>query len=187
MQLDYKYDKLYVLGTEEKMANNFIGGDTIMKIMFICTGNICRSAMAEWYMKKRVQEEKLDVEVYSSGIYGEEGSGASYLAKEVMSEYGVNMEEHVASVTSKSNIEDMDLILCATMSHKHLLLQMYPNLKEKIFTIKEYAYGEECDNKDISDPWGYDITVYRHCAEEITRAIEEILLKKHLTKCKKDI
>ena len=133
--------------------------------------------MAEWYMKKRIKEEQLEIEVYSSGIYGEEGCGASYSAIEVMKEYGVNMDKHVATVTAKSNIEDMDLVLCATMSHKQLLIQTYPDLKNKIFTIKEYAYNDESCSKDISDPWGYDITVYRHCAKELTDAIDHIILK----------
>ncbi len=148
-----------------------------MKIMFICTGNICRSAMAEGYMKKRAQEEKLNIEVCSSGIYGEEGLGASPSAKEVMKEYGISLDSHIARITSKTNIADMDLILCATIRHKEILSQMYPNLQNKIFTIKEYAYGDECIDKDISDPWGYDITVYRHCAQELTKAIDAIILK----------
>ncbi len=151
-----------------------------MKIMFICTGNICRSAMAEGYLRKRAIEEKLKIEVFSSGIYGEEGAGASYLAKEAMSEYGVNLNEHKATVTAKSNIEEMDLILCATASHKRIIKQTYPELAEKTFTIKEYAYGENCQDKDISDPWGYDITIYRKCATELTDAIEEIIKKINL-------
>ena len=148
-----------------------------MNIMFICTGNICRSAMAEGYMKKKVEEEKLDINVCSSGIYGEEGMGASYLAKEAMEEYGVSLDSHIAKVTSKTNVEDMDLVLCATLGHKRILLQMYPNLSEKIYTIKEYAYGEDILDKDISDPWGYDITVYRRCATELTNAIDKIISK----------
>ena len=102
-----------------------------MKIMFICTGNICRSAMAEWYLKRIAKERNMNIEVYSSGIYGEEGAGASYLAKEAMSEYDVNLDKHVATVTSKSNIKEMDLILCATLSHKRILIQMYPELQNK--------------------------------------------------------
>lgn len=148
-----------------------------MKIMFICTGNICRSAMAEGYLKKRAQEENIDVEVCSSGIYAEDGAEASYLAKEVMSEYGVVLNSHRATNTKGSNINDMDVILCATSPHKQILLQMYPNLVQKIYTIKEYAYGEDEKNKDISDPWGYDITVYRHCASELVDAIEKIVIK----------
>lgn len=148
-----------------------------MNVMFICTGNICRSAMAEGYMKKIVQEKGLNINVCSSGIYGEEGMGASYLAKEAMEEYGVNLDNHIARITSKTDIENMDLILCATMGHKRILLQMYPDLSNKIYTMKEYAYGEKELDKDISDPWGFDITVYRRCAAELTNAIDKIVEK----------
>ncbi len=147
------------------------------KIMFICTGNICRSAMGEGYLKKIARENNIDVYVCSSGIYAEDGAQASYLAKEVMKEYNVNLSEHRATNTRNSNIEEMDIILCATTSHKQLLVQMYPEQKEKIYTIKEYAYGTNTENKDISDPWGYDITVYRHCASELTMAIDNIAKK----------
>lgn len=147
------------------------------KIMFICTGNICRSAMGEGYLKKIAEEENMDIYVCSSGIYADNGDEASYLAKEVMKEYDVDLSKHKSTNTRNSQIEDMDVILCATMAHKQLLIQMYPNLKEKIYTIKEYAYGKEIENKDISDPWGYDITIYRRCASELTNAIDNIAKK----------
>ena len=144
------------------------------KIMFICTGNICRSAMAEGYLKKLKDDENLDIEVCSSGLYAEDGAGATYLAKEAMADYGVNLDMHMATNTSNSKIREMDIILCATSSHKQILLQLYPDLGGKIFTIKEYAYGLNTKDKDISDPWGYDITVYRHCALELVNSINII-------------
>ena len=147
------------------------------KIMFICTGNICRSAMANAYMKKRVAEEKLPIEVCSSGIYAENGGQASYLAIETMQEYEVDLNSHKSTNTRNSNITEMNIILCATTGHKQLLIQMFPNLKEKIYTIKEFAYGENYTDKDISDPWGYDITVYRNCANQIVQALEKIIEK----------
>lgn len=147
------------------------------KIMFICTGNICRSAMAEAYMKKRVAQEKLEIDVNSSGLYAEDGEAATYLAKEAMQEYDVEIESHRATNTRKSDAANRDILLCATNGHKQLLTQMMPNVKEKIYTIKEYAYGKDCSNPDISDPWGYDITVYRNCAKEIVQAIEKIIEK----------
>ena len=56
-----------------------------MKIMFICTGNICRSAMAEWLLKKKLEEKnRNDIEVYSCGIYAENGDVPTYEAKRVM-------------------------------------------------------------------------------------------------------
>lgn len=146
-----------------------------MKIMFICTGNICRSAMAHKLLEKKLIDNGIkNVEVYSCGIFAEDGDYATYNAEEVMEEYGVDMKPHRATNIRHSNIKEMDIILCATMSHKNTVLQIYPNLKEKVYTIKEYVgYGKE--DLDINDPWGYDAEVYRKCASQINDCLEKLL------------
>ena len=151
-----------------------------MKIMFICTGNICRSAMADWLLKKKIKDRnREDIEVYSSGIYAYDGDISTWEAKEVMEEYGVDLSKHRATNIRNSNVEKMDLILCATIAHKIAVLDIYPDLKEKVFTMKEYVnYNREYHNKiDIKDPWGYDIETYRSCASEIDECLE-LLMKK---------
>lgn len=151
-----------------------------MKIMFICTGNICRSAMADWLLKKKVQDLKRDdIEVCSSGVYAYDGDISTWEAKEVMQEYKVDLSKHRATNIRNSNIEQMDLILCATNSHKIAVLDIYPNLNGKVFTMKEYVeYDREYHDKiDIKDPWGYDIETYRSCAGEIDECLE-LLIKK---------
>lgn len=104
------------------------------------------------------------------------GNSATYNAEEVMKEYDVDMRKHKSTNTQDSKIESMDLILCATNSHKKLLTQMYPNLKERIFTMKEYVQIDKND-LDIKDPWGYDISVYRYCAGQIDKCIELLIEK----------
>ena len=156
-----------------------------MKIMFICTGNICRSAMAHWLFKKKLEDVKIkDVEVYSSGTYAETGDVSTEEAIEVMEEYGVDLKQHRATNISKSDIENMDLILCATSEHKIQILRKYPKLNEKLYTMKEYVnYDTEGYNKiNIKDPWGYGIAVYRMCAAEIEKCLD--LLIKQLEKRK---
>lgn len=150
-----------------------------MKIMFICTGNICRSAMAHRLLEKRLEDlNKKDIEVYSCGIYAENGDGSTYNAIEAMKEYNVDLKSHRATNIRNSNIENMDVILCMTKSHKYAVLQLYPNIKDKVFTLKEYVnYMENAQDVDIPDPWGYDAEVYRHCAEEISVCIELLLQK----------
>ena len=139
-----------------------------MKIMFICTGNICRSAMAEGMMRKLAKENNKDISVYSAGIYAETGDYATYNAIEAARKYDVNIALHRATNIKDSKIEEMDLVLCATKSHKQTILQNYPALQGKVFTIKEYAeIDKEGINIDISDPWGYNSEVYSNCAEEI--------------------
>lgn len=152
--------------------------EKIKNIMFICTGNICRSAMAEGLLKKMLKDKGItNVEVCSAGIYAETGSYASDEAIEVMKDYDVDLIPHRATNIRESNIKNMDLILCATMSHKMNIKVAYPELASKIYTIKEYAYGEDTLDKDISDPWGYSEVVYRKCAKEIEDALNKIVEK----------
>ena len=148
-----------------------------MKIMFICTGNICRSAMAEGMMKKLLDDKnKSNIEVCSSGIYAETGDYATYNAVEAAKKYGADISNHRATNIRDSKIEEMDVILCATLSHKQSVLYLYPNLKGKVYTMKEYAgLDKNGQDMDIKDPWGYDINVYYNCAQEIEETLEKIV------------
>ena len=147
-----------------------------MKIMFICTGNICRSAMAEGMMKKLIKENNIDAEIYSCGIYAETGDYATYNAQEAASEYGADISNHRATNIRDSKIEEMDIILCATISHKQSVLYLHPELEGKVFTMKEYAkLDKNGQDMDIKDPWGYDEFVYRKCAGEIEECLEKIM------------
>lgn len=149
-----------------------------MKIMFVCTGNTCRSAMAEGLLKKTAQEHNLDIEVYSAGTFALTGEHASYNSIAIMKEYGVDLILHTSTSIQDSSIEEMDLILCATQNHKRNLLSSYSNLKDKIFTIKEYAgLDKSGTDPDIKDPWGYDLNTYRMCAAEISLCIDKIIEK----------
>lgn len=145
-----------------------------MKIMFICTGNICRSAMAHALLAKRAKEKNKDIEVYSCGVYAQNGDIPTYEGIQTMKDYGIDLSTHRATNIRNSNIKDMDVILCATKSHKDIVIAMYPDLKDKVFTMKEYA-GYPKDDLDIKDPWGYGLDVYKKCAKEIEDCINKML------------
>ena len=69
-----------------------------MKIMFVCTGNICRSAMAHWLMEKKLKDNNIkNVEIYSCGIFASDGDMATYNACDVMEEYEVDLTKHRAT------------------------------------------------------------------------------------------
>ena len=149
-----------------------------MKIMFICTGNTCRSAMGQALMKKRVKELNKDIEVYSCGIYAAAGESSTNHAIQVMRNYGVDLSSHRAIDIHKSDIKEMDLILCATSSNEKSVLGLYPELKEKVYTIKEYSeYNPNGLDQDINDPYGGSMELYQKCAEELAECIEMILKK----------
>lgn len=131
--------------------------------------------MAHWLLKKKLEERNIkNVEVYSSGIYAVSYDISTDEAIEVMEEYGVDLKKHRATKVQNSNIKDMDIILCMTLSHKRDLIYMYPELKEKIYTLKEYVKDEK-NGVEIKDPWGYDIVTYRFCAAEIDACLDKLI------------
>lgn len=117
-----------------------------------------------------------DIQVFSCGIFAEDGDTPTYNAIEAIKEYGVDLRNHRATNIRNSNIQDMDVILCATLAHKNNVINMYPELKDKVFTMKEYAGFDKTD-LDIPDPWGYDIETYRFCASTINKCLENIIKK----------
>ena len=109
-----------------------------MKVMFICTGNICRSAMAHAMLEKRAKEANKNIEVYSCGVFAYNGDVPTEEAISVLqTKYNVNLRNHRATNIENSGIKEMDVILCATTSHKNNVINKYPELQEKVFTMQE--------------------------------------------------
>ena len=107
-----------------------------MKIMFICTGNICRSAMAHVMLEKKAKEENKDIQVYSCGVFAMNGDVPTYEGIQVMKEYGIDLNNHRATHIRNSKIEDMDIILCATTSHKNnVITKIIPIISMICFPI----------------------------------------------------
>ncbi|MBQ8379486.1 MAG: hypothetical protein IJX34_01575 [Clostridia bacterium] len=118
----------------------------------------------------------MDIEVCSSGTFAENGEFASYNAIEAMKLNDIDLKYHRSTNIANSNILEMDLILCATISHKVSVMYMYPEIKEKVYTMKEYAecMGENRDY-DIKDPWGYNLDTFLSCAEEIKMCVDKTI------------
>ncbi|WP_211747429.1 low molecular weight protein arginine phosphatase [Paenibacillus sp. Marseille-Q4541] len=116
-------------------------------ILFICTGNTCRSPMAEGLLRKAAKERGISLSVRSAGVAATDGSAISRHAKAVLQDHNVHDVITSSSLTSE-HVEWADLILTLTGSHKQHVLHYFPNAADRIYTLKEYA---EDDIKVLED------------------------------------
>lgn len=154
-----------------------------MNILFVCTGNTCRSSMAEGIFKEMLKKNnQKHIKVSSAGISATEGQPANLKAIKVLEEKGIDISLHRSKQINDDMIKRSDLILTMTDIHKKIIKKYFPNSINKIFTLKEYAYkinDEKMDrnNSDIADPYGMDYIVYEQSMMEIDAEIEKIARK----------
>lgn len=158
-----------------------IGGNRLHNetVLFLCLGNICRSPMAEGFLKKMLSEKSgkpARIKVFSAGVDAVGGSPTTE-AREVMIERGIDISGFRSRQLTRESIEKMDLILTMEKRFKDMILSWSPESKRKVFTLKEFA--GEIDDLDIHDPYRKSIKVYETCAKEIestlTRAFEKLV------------
>ena len=112
--------------------------DPVRKVLLVCTGNTCRSPMAEAILTRLAEEKGVVVSVRSAGLFAMDGADASENTRKVLEERGIRHSHRARSVDPEL-IEWADLILTMTMSHKWRLISTNPDSVDKVYTLKEYA------------------------------------------------
>ena len=145
-----------------------------MKIIFACSGNTCRSPMAEAVFKKMLKDEGIkDVEVESRGVVANVGADISENAKKALKSAGIPFKKHTATQITTDDILNCDFVICMTERHR-MRLGCLP----KVFTL-----GQMTGCGDIVDPYGKDEETYKKCLKEIQAALTKLmpLIKRQLS------
>ena len=143
-------------------------------ILFVCTGNVCRSPMAEgWF--RHLTRGRGDFQVFSAGIGAVDGQPPTPHAAMAMLEAGVDISEQRSRSLTAELVRQADFILCMTHSHVDSIHWMFPWAAEKTFVLREFDDALEAYEKDISDPIGSSFDVYEDCRDQIQQGILSLL------------
>jgi len=147
----------------------------MIHILFVCSGNICRSPMAEGLLKKFLVEQNLDSQVTVSsagtlGIIGNSASENGIIA--CHKEYDVDLSWHESQGVNDEILEQTDIVLCMAQEHFEYINNYFPEYTYKSHLLKQYA-DQKDKELDIADPVGMDLNEYTKTCHEIAKLIQQ--------------
>lgn len=135
-------------------------------IIFICTGNTCRSTMAEGLFRAHGGEEQTGLAAASAGLFTQDGLPASDNAVTAAKELGADISAHRSRMLTHEIAQSARYLVCMTGAHYDRVCELFPDCADKVFTLTQ---------RDVSDPFGGDLDTYRRAAAEIDAGVRSII------------
>lgn len=153
--------------------------EKITSILFVCTGNICRSPLAEYffrdYVEKRGDGGRFNIS--SAGTFALNGNRATYEAREAGRLRGLDLEPHRAREINGALLSGADHVLVMTRSHRDWLCRHYPGQENKIYLAMLFPHrleGESPEMTDVPDPIGESVEYYLRVLEMLEPVLPDI-------------
>jgi protein-tyrosine-phosphatase len=137
-------------------------------ILFVCTGNICRSPMAEYIFRDHFAKAQ-GWRVASAGTIGMPGVAPSRAAIKALKDLGIDGRPHRSQPLTAQLVAEAAIIVVMTASHRQECLSRFPHVADKIFLLK--SFDAASDGGDVDDPIGLPLPVYRAVRDEIANAL----------------
>ena len=166
-----------------------------VKILFVCTGNICRSAMAESLFNHHAQQQGLEIKAHSSGTDATPGNSATDLAVDVLADRGIDLKDHRARQLTSDQISDSQIVIAMTRQHEAAIAKedqparsrtfltgeisrigsqigsiKSQNLEDWLQVLNEARGGHMTTGRlrdEIADPWGQPRGIYEQTAKRL--------------------
>jgi protein-tyrosine phosphatase len=150
-------------------------------LLFLSTGNTCRSPMAAGYFKKLLEERKIrNIEVRSAGVMTIAGLLATDESKLMLEPYGIILDKHRSQPLTEEMLRRADLVLGMTPFHVQMALRVSPAARGKTVLLKEYTQTDP-KNRPIPDPMGCTLEVYKRCFRQIKLACDKLIENRFVT------
>lgn len=156
------------------------GGDetnppSILKnVLFVCTGNTCRSPMAEALFRELVRE-RADYQVSSAGVAAAPGMPASKHTAALLKERGLDLGNFQSRMLDKTALEQATHVFAMSSHHMAAIVDEFPDHADKVYLVSEFAAEDALRGRDVSDPFGQGRAAYEETLRDLSKMLPSLL------------
>ena len=156
------------------LVNSQAFPSSVRAILVVCKGNICRSPLAEAYLKHQAEKHGLPIAIESAGLETSFGKAAHPLAQVVGTQGGLLLTKHATQPLHKEQVDRADIILVMEWRQRCRVLKLYPQAKRKVFLLRQF-YDHSV--REVADPYSGTLEDFQTCFSMIKQACDVLVMQ----------